>query len=95
MVSGGGVVCHLVASNFAGGPEKQIIEQSLRLPDLHTGQLDLESRSVAFAGRVWQTIVKGTYQDVASIHYALQGGGDAWIIDKNDRNDRQPETPLP
>ncbi len=27
-----GVVCHLIASNFAGGPEKQIIELSKRLP---------------------------------------------------------------
>lgn len=29
-----GVVCHLIASNFAGGPEKQIVELSTRLPAL-------------------------------------------------------------
>ncbi|MBM3317011.1 MAG: glycosyltransferase [Candidatus Eisenbacteria bacterium] len=31
LASRGGVVCHLVASNFAGGPEKQIVELSARL----------------------------------------------------------------
>jgi len=29
-----GVVCHLIASNFAGGPEKQIVELSTRMPAL-------------------------------------------------------------
>jgi glycosyltransferase involved in cell wall biosynthesis len=29
-----GSVCHLIASNFAGGPEKQIVELSVRLRDL-------------------------------------------------------------
>jgi hypothetical protein len=29
-----GVICHLIASNFAGGPEKQIVELSTRLGDL-------------------------------------------------------------
>ena len=32
-----GVVCHLIASNFAGGPEKQIVELSSRLGDLGWG----------------------------------------------------------
>jgi glycosyltransferase involved in cell wall biosynthesis len=29
-----GVLCHLIASNFFGGPEKQILESSTRLPGL-------------------------------------------------------------
>ncbi len=32
-----GVVCHLIASNFAGGPEKQIVELSSRLGDVGWG----------------------------------------------------------